>query len=200
MPLIGSRVVLRQWVDADLAVFAAMNADDRVMEFFPKKLSAEESRVFFTGAKNAIEKRGWDLWAVEIGGEFAGFTGLANPRFESHFTPCTEIGWRFRSEFWGKGYATEAARLALLYAFSTLRLQEVVSFTAEVNLRSARVMQRLEMTHDPKDDFDHPRLAAGHVLQRHVLYRIKNTPQTLGRLKTELESAKHGHAPGQRAV
>src|ERR1017187_7971099 len=129
MPLIGPRVMLRQWNDTDLPLFAAMNADDRVMEFFPKKLSGEESRAFFTGAKNAIEKRGWDFWAVEIGGEFAGFTGLANPRFESHFTPCTEIGWRFRSEFWGKGYATEAARLALLYAFSTLRLQEVVSFT-----------------------------------------------------------------------
>jgi RimJ/RimL family protein N-acetyltransferase len=200
LPLIGPRVVLRQWVDADLATFTAMNADVRVMEFFPKKLSAEESQAFFTGAKNAIEKRGWDFWAAEIDGECAGFTGLGNPRFDSHFTPCTEIGWRFRPEFWGKGYATEAARLALLYAFSTLRLEEVVSFTAKVNLRSARVMQRLEMTHDPKDDFDHPRLAAGHLLQRHVLYRMKNAPQTLARLKRELASAKPRHAPGQRAV
>src|SRR5260221_13515352 len=137
MRLSGPRVVLRPWDDADLAAFTAMNAEDRVMEFFPKKLSTEESRAFFTGAKNAIGKRDWDSWAVEIGGKFAGFTGLGNPRFESHFTPCTEIGWRFRSKFWGKGYATEAARLALLYAFLTVRLQEVVSFTAEVNLRSA---------------------------------------------------------------
>ena len=193
-------MTLRQWDDAGLAPFTAMNADDRVMEFFPRKLAPEESQAFFMGAKNAIAKRGWDFWAVEIGGKFAGFTGLANPRFESLFTPCTEIGWRFRPEFWGKGYATEAARLALLYAFSTLRLEEVVSFTAEVNVRSARVMQRLGMTHDPKDDFDHPKLSAGHRLQRHVLYRIKNTPQTLARLKTELGSAKLSHAPGQWAV
>ena len=200
MGLIGPRVVLRQWEDADLPAFATMNADDRVMEFFPRKLSAEESRAFFTGARNAIVKRGWDFWAVEIGGEFAGFTGLGNPRFESHFTPCTEIGWRFRPEFWGKGYATEAARLALLCAFSKLRLEEVVSFTAEVNVRSARVMQRLGMTHASKDDFDHPRLPAGHVLQRHVLYRMKNTAETLARLETELGSEGRGHASGQRAL
>ncbi|HXI82837.1 MAG TPA: GNAT family N-acetyltransferase [Verrucomicrobiae bacterium] len=188
MPLVGPRVVLRQWVDTDLANFTEMNADDRVMEFFPRKLTPEESRAFFAGSRNAIAKRGWDFWAVEIGGEFAGFTGLANPRFESHFTPCTEIGWRFRSEFWGKGYATEAARLALLYAFSTLRLEEVVSFTAEANVRSARVMQRLKMTHDPKDDFDHPRLPNGHRLQRHVLYRLKNARETTARLERELGS------------
>ena len=111
---------------------------------------------------------------------------MANPRFESHFAPCTEIGWRFRPEFWGKGYATEAARLALRYAFSTLRLPEVVSFTAEANLRSVRVMQHLGMTHDPKENFDHPKLPAGHLLRRHVLYRLKNTPQTIIRLQGEL--------------
>jgi 3-dehydroquinate dehydratase/shikimate dehydrogenase len=164
-------------------LFAAMNADDRVMEFFPKKLSFEESREFFVGLKTGIEERGWGLWAVEINGELAGFTGLARPAFEAHFMPCTEIGWRFRPQFWGQGYATEAARLAMLFAFSTLRLEEVVSFTARVNLRSINVMQRLGMGHDCEEDFDHPKLSPGHPLRRHVLYRLKNTPATTARLK-----------------
>ncbi len=186
MRLIGPRVILRQWDDADLTVFSAMNADDRVMEFFPKKLSREESWEFFTRLKNGIEERGWGLWAVEINGELAGLTGLARPAFEARFTPCTEIGWRFRPEFWGQGYATEAARLALLFAFSTLQLEQVVSFTARVNLRSVRVMQHLGMVHESEEDFDHPKLSAGHRLQRHVLYRLKNTPETTAKLKTEL--------------
>ena len=182
MRLIGRRVILRQWDDADLTVFAAMNADDRVMEFFPKKLSLEESREILARLKNGIEERGWGFWAVEINGELAGFTGLAKPAFEAHFTPCTEIGWRFRPQFWGQGYATEAARLALLFAFSTLRLEEVVAFTATVNLRSVKVMQRLGMVHDPAGDFDHPKLATGHVLQRHVLYRLRNTGETIAQI------------------
>jgi RimJ/RimL family protein N-acetyltransferase len=163
-----------------------MNADDRVMEFFPKKLSPEESREFFVRLRTGIEERGWGLWAVEINGECAGLTGLARPAFEARFTPCTEIGWRFRPKFWGQGYASEAARLALLFAFSTLRLEEVVSFTARINLRSVNVMQRLGMVHDFEEDFDHPKLSAGHRLQRHVLYRVKNTPETTARLKAEL--------------
>jgi len=186
MRLIGPRVILRRWDNADLPAFGAMNADDRVMEFFPKKLSRKESREVFAVLKDEIEDRGWGLWAVEINGELAGYTGLARPSFEAHFTPCTEIGWRFRPQFWGHAYATEAARLALLFAFSTLHLEEVVSFTARVNLRSVKVMQRLGMMHDPAEDFDHPKLPAGHVLQRHVLYRLKNTPETTATLKREL--------------
>jgi RimJ/RimL family protein N-acetyltransferase len=178
--------VLRQWEEADLPAFTAMNADDRTMEYFPKKLSPEESREFFARLKNGIEERGWGLWAAEINGELAGLTGLARPTFEARFTPCTEIGWRFQAKFWGQGYATEAARLALLFAFSTLQLEEVVSFTAQVNLRSVKVMQRLGMVHDPEEDFDHPKLSAGHPLRRHVLYRLKNAPGTIIRLKAEL--------------
>ena len=186
MRITGPRVVLRQWEDEDLAAFTAMNADDRVMQFFPKKLSLEESREFLVRLRNGIEERGWGLWAVEIDGELAGLTGLARPTFEARFTPCTEIGWRFRVKFWGQGYATEAARLALLFAFSTLQLEEVVSFTARINLRSVNVMQRLGMVHDREEDFDHPKLPDGHPLQRHVLYRLKNTTETIARLKAEL--------------
>jgi RimJ/RimL family protein N-acetyltransferase len=97
---------------------------------------------------------------------------LSQPPYETAFTPCVEVGWRFRPQFWGRGYATEAARLALDYGFNTLKLSEIVSFTAVDNQRSRRVMERIGMRRDPAGDFDHPRVPEGHPLRRHVLYRL----------------------------
>ena len=97
--------------------------------------------------------------------------GLAVPAFEAHFTPAVEVGWRLAAEHWSRGYATEAARAALDYGFTTAGLDEIVSFTVPANSRSRAVMERLGMTHDPADDFDHPRIEPGHPLRRHVLYR-----------------------------
>jgi len=94
------------------------------------------------------------------------------PAFHAHFTPCVEIGWRLSSEFWGKGLATEGAEAVLKYSREVLRLKDVVSFTVPVNLRSRRVMEKIGMTYDPADDFDHPQLPPGHPLRRHVLYRL----------------------------
>ena len=172
MNLVGTRVKLRQWLDADIGAFAEMNVDPEVMEFFPQLLTSDQSLAFLQRQKQGIEERGWGLWAVEIDREFAGFTGLAEPSFEAHFTPCVEIGWRFHRRFWGQGYALEAARMALQFAFETLRLSEVVSLTARLNVRSQRLMQRLGMNHAPHDDFEHLKVPVGHALRPHVLYRI----------------------------
>jgi RimJ/RimL family protein N-acetyltransferase len=102
---------------------------------------------------------------------------LVSPRlaFNAHFTPAAEIGWRLARGQWGKGYATEGARAALAFGFDKLGLDEIVSFTAVINLRSQRVMERIGMTHDPADDFDHPRVAPGDPLRPHVLYRLRRT-------------------------
>ena len=167
------RLLLRQWRDDDLAPFAALNADPEVMEHFPARLTRHESDAFVAFCRDRIAERGWGLWAVEVvaSGEFIGLVGLSEPRFDAHFTPAVEIGWRLARSAWGFGYATEAARAALAYAFDELRLDEVVSFTATTNLRSQAVMQRLGMTHDELDDFDHPRVDDPR-LRRHVLYRL----------------------------
>src|SRR5262249_49060595 len=119
-------------------------------------------------------QHGYAQWAVEIPGvtPFAGFVGLSIPRFEASFTPCVEVGWRLAAEYWGRGYATEGARAALAFGFQELQLNEIVSFTVPANLRSRRVMEKIGMTHDTKDDFAHPLLPADHHLSRHVLYRI----------------------------
>ncbi|MCU0634779.1 MAG: GNAT family N-acetyltransferase [Gemmatimonadaceae bacterium] len=166
------RVRLRRWRDADRAAFAALNADARVMQHFPALLTAAESDALADRIERHFEVHGFGLWALEIPGRaaFAGFVGLSRPSFDAHFTPCVEIGWRLAFEHWGAGYATEAARAVLAVAFEALRLAEVVSMTVPANIRSRRVMERIGMSRDPADDFDHP-LVTG-PLRRHVLYRL----------------------------
>jgi RimJ/RimL family protein N-acetyltransferase len=145
------------------------------MEWFPAVLSRAESDAAAAQLRAELAERGFGLWAVEAPAvaPFVGFTGLSVPRFSAHFTPCVEIGWRLAREHWGRGYAPEAARAALAHAFGPLGLAEVVSFTAAGNVKSRRVMEKLGMTRDPADDFDHPNLPPGHPLRRHVLYRLR---------------------------
>lgn len=169
------RLQLRHWRDEDREPFAAMGADAEVMEHFPAALTRAESDAFVDRAGAQLEERGWGLWAVEelATGRFLGFTGLNVPGFEASFLPATEIGWRFRRDAWGRGLATEAARGALTVAFDDLELDELVSFTATTNTRSAAVMTRIGMTRDPAEDFDHPNVEEGSPLRRHVLYRLR---------------------------
>ena len=171
------RVCLRQWRDDDRDAFAAMNSDARVMEFFRSRLTRGESDAMVDDIRKHFREHGFGLWAIEAPGvaPFIGFAGLAIPQFSAHFTPCVEIGWRLAFEHWGRGYATEAARLALDYGLETLALPEVVSFTSAANVRSRAVMERLGMRRDPTDDFDYPRFPEGHPLRGHVLYRLKST-------------------------
>ncbi len=170
--LTTDRLLLRQWRDSDREPFAALNADPAVMEHFPRLVTREESDALIDRTAASIADHGWGLWAVEVRetGEFIGFTGLSVPTFEAPFLPGVEIGWRLAKGAWGNGYATEAARAALDFGFGPAGLSEILSFTATTNLPSQRVMQKIGMTH--AEDFDHPRLPAGHRLQRHVLYRI----------------------------
>jgi len=167
------RLILREWIDGDIQPFVDMNCDPDVMRFFPKHLTAEESRQFIAKSNSILLEKQFGLWAVEIkeSGEFIGFIGLAIPTFETSFTPCTEIGWRLTKQSWGKGYATEGAKRVLQYAFKNLDLKEVVSFTSELNRPSIKVMERIGMKRSPSEDFNHPRVEKGHRLERHVLYR-----------------------------
>lgn len=169
------RLLLRQWRDSDLEPFARLNADSRVMEFFPACLSRGESDRMAAAIRDAMGARGWGLYAAELRdtGEFIGYIGLSVPRFEGHFTPCVEIGWRLKFEHWNRGLATEGARAVLQHAFTRLDLREVVSFTTAGNLRSRRVMEKIGMTRDADGDFDHPSIEVGHPLRPHVLYRIR---------------------------
>lgn len=169
------RLIMRPWKEEDFDAFARLNADPRVMEFFPGVLTQEESDQFAKRICIAMKQQGWGLWAVSIPdvADFIGYIGLAPVNFVADFTPAVEVGWRLAYDFWNQGYATEGAQAAVKYGFENLHLNEIVSFTAIQNTRSQKVMKKIGMKHHPEEDFDHPKLAEGHWLSRHVLYRIK---------------------------
>ena len=169
------RLILRRWFPEDLEPFAALNADPRVMEFFPATLTKAETEAMVKILEERIDQNGFCFWAAELKEtkELIGFVGLNIPGNLLPFSPCVEIGWRLAHSFWGRGLAQEAARASLQYGFQTLGLGEIVSFTALGNVKSRRVMENLGMLYDPLGDFDHPKIAEGHPLRRHVLYRIQ---------------------------
>ena len=172
--LLTDRLRLRPWRPEDREPFAALNADAEVMEHFPRPLTRDESDHAAERIAALVDERGWGLWAVEVEGlsPFIGFIGLHAPRFQAHFTPALEIGWRLDRTAWGHGYATEGARAAAAFAFDVLHVREIVSFTVAANHRSTAVMRQIGMTHTPFDDFDHPAVTEPH-LRHHVLYRLR---------------------------
>ena len=167
------RLQLRQWRDSDRAPFAVMNADTRVMEFFPALLSRAESDAAVDRQIAHIEQHGWGFWAVErlADQQFIGFVGIKTVAADLPFAPAVEIGWRLSPEYWGQGYATEAARASLAVGFNQLGLEEIVSFTPVFNHRSRAVMERLGMRED-SCTFEHPLVPIGIPLRRHCLYRL----------------------------
>jgi ribosomal-protein-alanine N-acetyltransferase len=169
------RLRLRRWRTDDRVPFAAINADPEVMEHFPAPLTGPESDELVDSIESGFERNGFGLWALEIrsSAEFIGFAGLAVPGFEAAFMPAVEVGWRLARPAWGQGYATEAGRAALEFGFDLAGLEEIVSFTSADNLRSRAVMERIGMSRDPDDDFDHPGIEPGDPLRWHVLYRVR---------------------------
>jgi RimJ/RimL family protein N-acetyltransferase len=170
------RLRLRLWQDEDSVPFAAMNADPRVREYYPSVLTPAESDAAMGRIRAHFERHGFGNWALELCDHpgLIGYAGIAYPSFDAPSGPCVEIGWRLAFAHWGRGYATEAAEAVLGAAFEAIGLEEIVSFAAVGNLRSRRVMEKIGMSHDPADDFDHPSLI-GHHLSRHVLYRLRRT-------------------------
>jgi RimJ/RimL family protein N-acetyltransferase len=172
--LATERLRLRPWRNDDLEPFAALNADARVREFFPSLQTHQESAESMRYIDDHFRRHGFGLWAVEVIGAvpFIGFTGLSVPSIDAPFMPCVELGYRLAFEHWGRGYATEGARAAIAFGFTTVGLDEIVAMTAVRNERSRRVMERLGMTYNAADDLDHPNIVAGHPLRQHVLYRL----------------------------
>jgi len=168
------RLLLRGWRDEDREPYAAINADPQVREFFPELLTRAQSDAQIAVFDEHFAAHGFGMWALELrsSGELIGFTGMDLATYDAHFAPAVEIGWRLARSAWGHGYASEAACEALRFGFAELELEEIVACTTPANLRSRAVMERLGMTRDPGEDFDHPEIAAGHPLCPHVLYRL----------------------------
>ncbi len=177
---------MRAWQDEDKAPFAAMNADSRVMRFFPGLLQESESDALVSRIRDQHAERGYTLWALQVvdsaqgPAAFIGFTGLSIPSFEApfeHSQPCVEVGWRLSPQWWGMGLASEAARAAVSFGFDVVGLDEIVSFTVPTNEASWRVMERIGMTRS--QEFDHPRAERSDWWRRHLLYRMLPTDPRL---------------------
>lgn len=167
------RLILREWRESDREILYQMNSDPVVMRYFEKTMTREESDAMYARLQKLTGDHGFTFYAAELRttGDLIGMIGLGVPRFEAYFTPCVEVGWRLRPEYWGHGYATEGARASLELGFSK-GLKEIVAQTAIQNLPSRRVMERLGMKYCEGGDYDHPLVPEGHPVRRHVLYRI----------------------------
>lgn len=190
------RLILRPWRTEDLAPFSALNADAEAMRHFPSTLTRLESDELVGRIMAQFAAQGWAQHAIErkADGAFIGLCGLSMPPWESHFTPCVEIGWRIARAHWGQGYVTEAAEAEFDFGFDVLKEAQIYSFTVAANTRSWRVMERLGMTRVAGGDFDHPRVAEGSPLRRHVLYRITSADWRLKR-KTPPGGQPNGEEP-----
>ena len=166
------RLILRPWRESDLPLFAAQNADPIVMHYLTGILTREESDAYVARAEKHLAKVGYCKWAVEAPGvsHFIGAVGLTRVKFEADFTPAVEVAWRLGRQYWGQGYATEAASAAIADGFDRIGLNEIVAMTALGNTASIRVMERAGMTRSM--EFDHPGHSEGSPLRRHVLYRL----------------------------
>ena len=167
------RLYVRQWEEEDLHPFYKLNSSPKVMRFYPNLLSRKESDNFVCKASSQIDENGYSFWAIELkeSSKLIGTMGIADVHFKEHFTPAVEIAWRLASQYWGFGYATEAAKAVFDYGYKELNLKEIVSFTVPENKRSIRVMEKIGLSRDPQRDFYHPKLPREHRLSRHVLYR-----------------------------
>lgn len=167
------RLKLRQWKKSDYPFFAQMNSSPLVMQYYPSILSELESNKLADKICSIMKQKGWGFWAVEekSTGNFIGFVGLNQPGYDLPVTPCVEIGWRLGNEYWGKGYATEAASKALEFGFNSLDLQEIYAFASVQNQKSWKVMERINMINTNRN-FEHPIIPKGHTLSEHVLYKI----------------------------
>jgi RimJ/RimL family protein N-acetyltransferase len=176
--LTSPRIRLRQWTEADCAPFAALNADPVVMKHFPATLTRAQSDAAVERFAASIDRNGWGFWAADdlTGGEprFAGFVGINIPQAaDLPFQPCVEVGWRLARPFWGKGLASEGARLSLRVGFELLGLEEIVAMTQLRNLRSRAVMDRLGMQEAIGEEFEHPAVPVGSHARAMCLYRLK---------------------------
>lgn len=173
MEIRTDRLLLRRWRDADRPAFHALNADPAVMATIGPVMSRAESDAFLNRIEERFDRDGFGLWCVELDGVSIGFTGFMAPWFRDGI----EIGWRIRSQHWGAGYAPEAAAACLAVGFTPeanggFGFREVISFTAAINEKSRRVMDKLGLVRDHDGDFEHPGVPDGDPLRPHVLYRI----------------------------
>ncbi len=170
------RASVPRCVGTQLAVMTKLRTE-RLLRLCWRDFTREESDEVMDRYESSFKENGFGRFAVERGSDhaFLGMVGILIARHPTQQETFIDIGWRLSPAYWGHGFATEAAREVVRYAFEDLKLGALVALAAEANTRSVRIMQKLTMAHDPADDFDEPRFPPGHFARRHVLYRLRRT-------------------------
>ncbi len=168
----SERLGFRNWLENDVELMCEINADKKVMEFFPGIVSKDQTIEFIEKMQKQFTEQGFCYFAVDKleNNEFIGFIGLSEKSFEAVFTPCIDIGWRLSSEEWNKGYATEGAIRCLEYSNEVLKLEKIVSIAPKINVKSEQVMKKIGM--EKVLEFVHPLLINDERLRDCVLYQI----------------------------
>ena len=174
LELLTPRLRLRSWTDADRDPFAALALHPDITRYLTAVRDRETANAWIDRQIAREAEDGICFWAVEDrqSGALVGSVGLSRLRYEAHFTPAVELGWRIARPCWGAGYAPEAAAASLHHGFTTLPVPEIVAVTVPANTNSQAVMTKIGMTRDAGGDFDHPQIPDGHELKRHVLFRL----------------------------
>lgn len=169
------RLVLRPYREADRAPFAEMNGHPEVGAWLGGVLDRAQSDAMMDRITAHIAEKGYGFWAAErkADGRLVGAIGLLTMADDLPIPGGVELAWRLHPDAQGTGLATEGALAARDWALANLDVAELVAITAATNVRSQAVMRKLGMSHDPARDFDHPRLAEGHPLRRHVFFALK---------------------------
>ena len=146
------RLVLRRWRESDIAPLAAFGADPQVMEFIGdgSTRTINETARLVERLEREWEEKGFGLFAVELKetGAFIGFVGLSVPDFLPEVLPAVEVGWRLGRDYWGCGYATEAARAALSFGTVLPQVEKIVSICQVGNGASVRIMDKIGLVFD----------------------------------------------------
>jgi RimJ/RimL family protein N-acetyltransferase len=168
----SERLGFRNWLDSDIELMCKINADEKVMEFFPGIATKAQTAELIVKMQQQFKEKGFCYFAVDKleNNEFIGFIGLSEKSFEAEFTPCVDIGWRISREEWNKGYASEGAQRCLEYAKDVLKLEKIVSIAPKINVKSEWVMKKIGM--EKVLEFEHPLLINDERLKDCVLYQI----------------------------
>ncbi len=169
------RLILRPYEARDRAALRAQCDDPEVMRFLLPVEDDAALDAMIDRMNNYLRDHGFTFWTVERRGDGA-ILGMCGFKPGAPGTPIAdelEIGWRLARDYWGQGYAREAAQASLDWAWANTGARDVAAITVPANAASRGLMERLGMRHIVGGDFDHPLVADGSPLKRHVLYRIE---------------------------
>lgn len=152
------RLLLRGWHDDDLVPMADINADPRAMRWVDdgSVRDLDETAEAVERWEEEWDEEGFGLFAVELlaSGELIGLTGLSVPWFLPEVMPAVAISWRLGPQFWGQGYASEAAHATLEFALQDRGLDRVISINRVGDVASENVSRKLGMV--PERETVHP--------------------------------------------